>query len=485
MTSGSYSDQEKHPQKEEFQVNVLQELTEDEKIICTRARRKIDTRILPIVVIIYISALIDRSNIGAALANGLKDGLKLSNGETANVTSIFYIFYIICEVPSNILLKKFNPHTWFGFIGTAWSVTCILLAFANSGTTFIIARSFLGVFEAGLTPGVVSYLSYWYTRNEVSYRMTLFFCAVPIAGVIGNPFAAALTGIKVGKLHKFQSIFLFEGLITLVISIVAFFIIKDYPDQAKFFTPQEHELVVRRLRADQGMASKAKATFKETLEVLLDWKVWAFCQIYFGVNNAYTVLSIFSPTMIKNLGYKGTTATYMAAIPNFCGLLGCVIVLYFLNRIKYTFLLFAFGIVTIVGYLVAAYVSGVAIKIIFLSVAGLGSIPNIPVLISWMSVNQGGIYKGTIASALVVSYSSICGAVSPHFFTDNLAPKYTAGNLFCTCMYGLSLLLATVLFFYFRAQNKHREENPMDLSHLSEEEQRRMNDKHPLFRYKL
>ncbi|PVU88192.1 hypothetical protein BB561_005967 [Smittium simulii] len=466
-------------------VNVAQELTAEEVILAKKTARKIDIRILPIVVLIYISALIDRSNIGAALVNGLVKGLNLSSAEEGNVTAIFYVFYILCETPSNMLLKMFKPHIWFAFIGIVWSATCVSLAFAKNGTTFIIGRAFLGIFEAGLTPGVVSYLSYWYTRSEVAYRMTVFFSSIAIAGIIGNPIAAVFSTIKIGNLMPFQVIFLLEGAITLVICMASYFIIQDYPDQAKFFTKEEHELVVRRLRADQGMASQAKVTFKETLEILLDWKIWAFSQIYFGLNNAYTVISIFAPSMFKNLNYSPTTATYMAAIPNAAGLIGCVLVLFFLNRVKYSTLLFIFGSIAITGYAVAAFAPQKIVKIVFLAIAGFGSFPNIPVLISWMSVNQGGIYKGTITSAIVVSYSSICGAVSPKFFVTKFAPKYTIGNYFAIGSYILTLILALVLRIYYNAQNKKRDQNPIDVSHLSEADQRRMNDNHPLFRYRI
>ncbi|OLY83609.1 putative transporter [Smittium mucronatum] len=471
--------------KKNVVINKHFELTETEKILVKQAVRKIDLRIVPIVVIIYISALMDRSNIGSALVNGLKNGLNLTKGEEANVTSIFYVFYIICETPSNILLKRFSPHTWFGFIGVAWSVTCISLAFCKNGTEFVIARAILGALESGLTPGIVGYLQYWYTKHEISYRMTLFFAAIPVSGVIGSPLAGALAGIKVGKFLAFQSIFLFEGLITLVICVTAFFIIQDYPDKAKFFTPEEHDIVIRRLRSDQGMASESKVEFKETLKHLIDWKMWMFAMIYFGLNNAFTVLSLFSPTIIKSLGYSSITATYLASLPSVGGLLSMIVVLLLLNRVNYSTLIYFLGVVTIIGYSLAAFTTPKIPRLVYLTIGGFGAIGCIPVLISWMSVNQGGIYKGIISSAVVVSFSSICGAVSPHFFVVELGPKYTAGNAFAISATALSIILTFILSAYFRRENDRREKNPIDISHVEELEQRKLNDKHPNFRYRL
>ncbi|OMJ11085.1 putative transporter [Smittium culicis] len=472
-------------EKNVIELNRLAELTDHEKTLVKSAIRKIDLRVVPIVVLIYIAALMDRSNIGSALVNGLRDGLKLSKGEEANVTSIFYVFYILCETPSNILLKKFSPHVWFGFIGVSWSLTCMGLAFIKTGSTFVIARAILGALESGLTPGVVGYLQYWYTRSEISFRMTMFFAAIPVSGIIGSPLAGALAGIKVGNFLAFQSIFLFEGLITLVICLVAFFVIQDYPDQAKFFTPEEHELVVRRLRTDQGMATEAKIEFKETISHLLDWKMWVYAVIYFGINNMFTVLSLFSPTMIKNLGYSSITSTYLAALPSFGGLIAMGFVLSLLNRINYSTLLYCLGPISILGYALAAYTTSKIPRLIFLTISGFGAIGSVPVLVSWMSVNQGGIYKGMISSAVIVSFSSICGAVSPHFFVKELGPHYVAGNAFAISAMTLSVSLSLFLNIYFKRQNTSRDNNPVDVSHLSEFEQRKMNNQHPNFRYKL
>ncbi|OLY78067.1 putative transporter [Smittium mucronatum] len=472
-------------EKTAFELNVHEEYTEHELAVIKRAVRKIDLRVVPIMVLIYIAALMDRSNIGSALVNGLRSGLNLSKGEQANVTSIFYIFYIICEVPSNILLKMFTPHMWFGFIGCAWSLSCIGLAFAKNGTTFILARCFLGALEAGLTPGVVGYLQYWYTRSEVAFRMTLFFSAIPISGIIGSPLAGAFAGIKVGNFLPFQSIFLFEGILTFILCFAAFFVIQDYPDGAKFFTPEEYDLITRRLRIDQGVASKSKVTAKDTLKHLLDWKMWVYAVIYFGINNGYTVISLFAPTMIKGMGYSGTMSTYLAIIPSVCGLFSMAIVLIFLNKIRYSYMIYAFSSISIIFYCLAAFTDGKEVRLFYIGVVGFGSVANIPVLISWMSVNQGGIYKGMISSAVVVSFASISGAISPHLFVDEYGPKYYMGNSVAIGLIVVSMILTLVMTMYNKRMNEYRDKNPVDLSNLNEAEQRAMNEHHPNFRYKL
>ncbi|OMJ22309.1 putative transporter [Smittium culicis] len=455
-------------EKSDLKINVAAELTEHEKNLIKVCLRKMDVRILPIVILIYICALMDRSNIGSALVNGLREGLNLNNTEEGNVTSMFYVFYILCETPSNVLLKRFKPHVWFAFIGCGWSIACAL--------------------EAGLTPGIVGYFAYWYTRSEIGFRMTLFFTAVPISGIIGSPLAAAFASLDMSKslkFMKFQNIFFLEGILTLAICFASFFLIRDYPDQANFFTAEEKELVVRRLKQEQGMASETHATFKQTLHTMLDWKMWTFAVIFYGLNNAYVVLGIFAPTLIRSFGYSGIQSTYLAIIPNAAGLFGTMFVLSQVDKKSYVMLIILNSCISIIGYSVASFGKGSVLRLIFVGVAGFGAMANIPLSLSWMSVNQGGIYKGMIASALVVSFGSICGVVSPRLYVEKFKPKYLAGNLLTIGTIVLSVFLSFILSIYFNSKNKQRDSNPVDVSHLSELEQRNLNDAHPNFRYKL
>ncbi|OMJ10018.1 putative transporter, partial [Smittium culicis] len=137
-----------HPQKK-LNVNTEIELTEYEQELTKSYVKKIDHRILPIVVVMYIASSLDRGNIGVALKNGLVTSLNLSPSEQANVTSLFTLCYIAFEAPANMLLKRLRPRVWFTFIVCAWSLCCMYLAIARSAIDFTIARCLLGVFEAG------------------------------------------------------------------------------------------------------------------------------------------------------------------------------------------------------------------------------------------------------------------------------------------------------------------------------------------------
>ncbi|PWA01862.1 hypothetical protein BB558_001989 [Smittium angustum] len=401
-------------------INQSTELTEDEKRIVKSYLRKVDLRILPIIISIYVFSLIDRGNIGAALVFGLRAALGLTKSQEANATSVFYIVYILLETPSNMILKKFRPHYWFALICILWSTSCILLSIAKN---------------AGL-------------------RITLLFFAAPISGIIGGPLASKLASANFGRFKPFQAIFLVEGSITLLLSITAFFVLIDYPDEAKFFTPEEQTLILCRLKNEQGIASQTKVSFRQTFEILQDWKIWTLAIITLGLNNLPIVTGVFGPTIIKAMGYTGGQATNISAIPSACGFVGLSLILYLINKIEYWLLIFMFGSLTGVSYAIVAFATGNILRLVFLSVAGFGGVAVIPVILTWISANQGGVYKALIASGITISAGSVCGIVTPRFFVAEYAPKFTNGHVFTLAVLGLAIGLSVFLGVYFKMENK-------------------------------
>ncbi|OLY79950.1 putative transporter [Smittium mucronatum] len=470
---------------EKVDINVQDEMSEEEMNLHVSCLKKLDLRILPVVVLVYIASLIDRGVVNYALVNGLREGLKLSDIQEGNATTFFYVFYILLETPSNVILKKLRPKIWFPFIGLGFSICTLLSAFAKSGTEYVVYRSLLGAFESGFTPGVVGYLGYWYTRGDIGKRMVIFFTAVPISGIFGKPFSAGLASLHIGFKYAYQNIYFFHGILTIIITGASFFLLHDYPDQAKFLTPEEKDLLLKRLQVEQGMASQVKPGFKQTLKFLLDWKIWAFSFLFFGLNNSIVILNLFTPTVISTMGFSGVTSTYLAVITSVTGLCGTLSSLYFLNKVPYSKLICCYATITAIGFSVALFTNGTVLRLVFIAISGFGASPVVPMSISWMSVNQGGVYKGLIASAIQLSVGSICGVVSPRFFTKKYLPRFTNGVILYLCALGLSVIIAISLNIYFVRENKRRDENPRDVSHLSLDEQRLLCDMHPNFRYRL
>ncbi|PVU95062.1 hypothetical protein BB561_002075 [Smittium simulii] len=461
------------------------ELTAEEENIRKSYLRKIDARVLPVVVMLYFASSLDRGNIGTALANGLVEHLKLSPTDQGNVISLFTLCYIVFEAPANVMLKKTKPRYWFTFIVTCWSLSTLYLAFARTTALFIFARCLLGVFEAGFTPGIVAYLPYWYTRKELGSRMAVFFIALPISGIIGGPIAAKLVQTQILNLERYQGIFFVEGILTTGIGLLAFFIMHDYPDTAKFFTPAEKGLLTREITLDQGLASKASVSKKQTMNALLDWKIYVFSLVGFGPNNCLVLLGYFGPVVIFGMGYSRTTATYMAGIPPACGAVAMLLTIMFVNKVKLWKLYLICIPANILGACLAAFATKAELRFFGLCLIGAASSSITPVGMTWMSTNAGGVSKRMISTAIFTTITGLAGFIPPYMFTTKHAPKFLMGHIFNIVMLFLSLASAVFLAQYFTKENARRDANPVDVSQFSLEELQSMNDKNPNFRYKL
>lgn len=191
-----------------------------------------------------------------------------------------------------------------------------LMGLVQSYAGLLTARCFLGLTEAGLFPGVVFYLTMWYTRYEYQWRMALFFSAVAVAGAFSGLLAYGISFMHgVGGLQGWRWIFIIEGLATVLVAIMAFFTVYDFPETASFLTEEERAFVVYRLKYQGNkddtsihIAQNDEFSWKAVWAAVKDWQVWMGVVMFWGIVCPLYGISLFLPTIIKALGYKTTTA---------------------------------------------------------------------------------------------------------------------------------------------------------------------------------
>ncbi|OMH80404.1 putative transporter [Zancudomyces culisetae] len=473
-----------YPSEKDDNVNRNFVLTENEQSILKKALRKIDFRVFPIMYLLYLAGAMDRGNVGAALINGMRTSLKLTSVDEGSLNSMFFITYVSMEPFSNILLKRLRPSIWFPFLGISWSITCMCIAAAQNAVQAILIRVLLGAFEAGFTPGLITYMGYWYTREELGPRMSIMFSALPASGIM-NLLYGAIVLIKLGSLKPYQVIFVIAGLLTLIIGIISIFVIKDYPETAKFLTPEEKDVVVKRLVSSQGSAQKAVITLKTIISTILDWKVWAFCIIGTAKNNTIIIIGFIGPTIIKSLGFSSTTSTLLSSGPAIIGTVSTLACAFLISKYPYWIRLLILDLMSVICFTVVAFAKNRDLRLAFVFILGTSMYSSIPISMSWMSVNSGSTQKRAIKSAFYAMVGSTAGIFSPFLFTPSYAPKYTIGFAVAFALYGCSIVLTIILRIHLDRANKYRQNNPKDVSHLSTEEQRDLHDLHPDFRYIL
>ncbi|KAI9676987.1 MAG: hypothetical protein M1817_006826 [Caeruleum heppii] len=202
--------------------------------------RKMDLRLIPMLALLYLLSFLDRGNIGNAKIEGLVQDLNMTEPQYNWTLTVFFFTYCLFEVPSNLLLKRFRPSIWLPSIMVAWGTVMTLMGIVKDFKGLLIARLFLGVTEAGLFPGVAFFITMWYARHEAQLRQAMFFSAASVAGAFSGLLAFAISKMDgVGNLEGWRWIFILEGILTVVVAIIAFFTLYDFPDTAGFLTTEE------------------------------------------------------------------------------------------------------------------------------------------------------------------------------------------------------------------------------------------------------
>ena len=225
-------------------------------------------------------------NIANANVFGLSQELHLLTGNKYNTALvIFFVPYIIFEIPSNILLKKLKPRIWLSICMFGFGFVTIMQGLVHSYSTLLTTRFFLGLFETGMFPGAFYLIGMWYRRHEAQRRYTFFFSSTTLAGAFGGLLASAIG--KMDGMHGYKGwrwIFILEGTLTCVVSFFFFFLLPNFPEEAKWLSEDERAYVKARLQIDQGKsAAERPITVRDIGRVFRDPKIIVGGFMYFGL----------------------------------------------------------------------------------------------------------------------------------------------------------------------------------------------------------
>ncbi|GAB1526070.1 hypothetical protein RhiTH_009236 [Rhizoctonia solani] len=409
-----------------------------------RLLRKMDWNIVPFLALLYLLSFLDRTNIGNARLAGLEADLGMDKRSLQYNTAlaIFFPFYVAAEIPSNMMLKRTRPSLWFAFIYTG----------------LLVARAFLGIAEGGLFPGVTFYITMWYRRHECGLRMAIFFSAATAAGAFGGLLARGISEMNgLGGKAGWAWIFILEGILTLIIAAVAFFVINDYPETARFLTEEERLEVVRRLREDRS-ALADEFGMKYFWDALKDWKIWVHMFITIGVYTPLYSFSLFLPTIIKNMGYTNEKSQLMTVPPYVVACLFTIAggKLADSQRKRGPFMVF-FCILAIAGFtmLIASQKPGVQYAGTFLAACGV--YPNVPMGVAWNGNNIGGSTKRGVGLAMHVGFGNLGGMIGAFIYRSRDAPHYYPGHGTLIATLSMSAILSALMSAWLKRENDRRD----------------------------
>ncbi len=391
-----------------------------------------------------LSRTLNRDVPGSSL-NSMVD---LSGNRYSLLVAIFFIFYSVCELYSNFMMKRFTPSKWFAGIMLAWSIVAMSQAAVTGYTGLLIARAALGIAEAGLFPGIIFLHTFFYRPEEQAFRLGLFTSVIGLSGAFSGLLATGISFLNGrGGLYGWQYLFLIEGAIGAVFAPFMWFFMPDFPDTAKFLTEEEREQVIAGL--DRGAPSMHDRHFDwaEILRVIRRVDFWLFSIGLFLMTNALNAAGYFLPTLVADLGFASWRAQAMTVPPNAFGFIVVVSNALWSDYRKERVLHTLGGLALIAaGYAMLAISTDSAVRLVgvfFIACTNAAVIP----FLAFRTATVSGASGTAAATGFAFAIAQLSGVSSPFLFPSQDGPYYMMGCWTIFGMLALSALIVCLLWY--------------------------------------
>ncbi|EXJ94483.1 hypothetical protein A1O1_02879 [Capronia coronata CBS 617.96] len=428
-----------------------------------RLRHKIDRRLIPLCAWLYLLNYLDRSNIGNGkilnqeTGDSLLQNLGMDGHKYSLVITLFALAYSAFDVPSNLILKRYvRPSYWLGFLCFGWGALTLGFAFLHSFAGAVVTRLFIGVFEAGFYPGIVYIITFWYRQEERSIRLALVSASSSLAGAFGGCIAYGVGHMnRKGGLEGWRWLFVFEGILTMLCTILLVFFLPNYPQDAKWLSADEKKFAVERIAEQDGGFSRERASRREVMDTCFGPRMLTHYVTYFTNVAVVSSLVYFCPTIVAGLGFSSITAQLMTVIP---WALGYVVSLIFAWSADHY---------NVRGWLIAAASTICGIMFVVISVlpahaytarfaclivACCGCFPNTAPLTAWMTCNVPSSRTMALAAAMNNTVVGIASIMAVWVWKPSEALRgFPTGNIVCaTCSFATAALAVGLRLLYGR-----------------------------------
>lgn len=484
---------------------ITHKVTPIEQFYCTvrfLTTQQVDVRLLPMLAILYLLSHLDRANIGNAKIEGLAKDLSLGDLQYNIVLSLFFIPYILLEIPSNILLKCFSrPSVYLGILVTSWGFIMTLHGVVNNFAGLLVLRILLGVFEAGFYPAAVYLCTAWYMPTQLATRISYFYFTSALSGGFSGLLAAGIAQMDgLGGYEGWRWIFLLEGLVTVLLGISCFFFLVDTPSlSGRWLSANEIRFLelqhfIKEGGCSTGETKKDKFNWYDLKATLTNWRLYIqgyslLCMSACSYGTKFTM-----PSIIKGMGFSNTNAQLMTVPPYVAGAISALFFARLSDHFRWRmpFVAGPFFLV-VIGYSIITSFRGdlsggnTGPGYFALVVTCLGIYPLSPAASSWAANNLAPASRRSLGVALNISLGNLGGIVGSFMYLDKEAPTYQTG-------FGLALAFGAtgavaVMFLdltYKWANDRKARLNEEEVRSLyTEDELIRMGDRSPLFKYTL
>ncbi|KAL4769126.1 major facilitator superfamily domain-containing protein [Aspergillus nidulans var. acristatus] len=467
-------------------------LFEFDKKAESRLRWKMDFYLLPTVALLYLFCFIDRANIGNARLAGFDTDLGLKGNDYNKVLSIFYVSYILFEIPCNLCCKWMGPGYFLPLSTLCFGAASVATAFVDNIQEASGVRFVLGIFEAGMLPGIAYYLSRWYRRSELAFRLALYIVMAPLAGAFGGLLASAiLTLDHFGSLHTWRMIFAIEGIVTCALGLVAFLTLTDRPETARWLSQTEKDLAIARLKSERVATTEVldKIDSKKLLRGIFSPVTLSTSFIFLLNNITVQGLAFFAPTIVRTIYPDASVVSQqLHTVPPYVVGAFFTLLFPFLSwRLDKRMPFFIAGPpLMMIGYIMFLASSDAMTRYgaTFLIASGafaFGALCNAHV--------SNNVVSDTARSAAIgtnVMFGNIGGLVSTWSFLQFDGPDYHIGNGLNLATSSMCLILSALLWIWMKWDNKKRENTDVDaaLDGLTQKQVQDLDWRNPAFKWR-
>ena len=432
--------------------------------------RKMDLKILTIVCFGFFSLNMDRGNFGAALAGGILKDLRLTTDDFNLGNNLRSIGFIITEIPSQMIGKKFGPDWWMPLQVVLWSFVTLFQFFLAGRKSYLALRFLLGITQGGFIADSVQYLSYYYTRDQMTIRLTLFWSVFSISSIISNLLAIGLLLIHLNGKEGWRWLFLYEGLISLVFGVASFFFMVPGPTQTKtklfpngYFTEREEKIIVNRLVRDDpsksDMHNRQAVSVKQFFQALSDYDIWPLLLVSLTFQFPQFPMSNYVNLILRGLKFSRNETIYLnipIEVFNAITMITISFVSEIFNEraiiciIPQIWMLIPIAIEYARADSILAWGKYAIIFVVLSNPSVQG------ILVSWISRVSYSVRTRTVASPMSNIGIQLALIAAQNVYRSDDAPLYYRGNRALVGVCCMNIVLFGFCKFYYIARNKYK-----------------------------
>ncbi|KAJ5802991.1 uncharacterized protein N7503_005441 [Penicillium pulvis] len=445
------------PDNDIDEVNNPKLIVDNRKKLEAKFVRKLDMRLLPLMMLIYVLNYLDRNNIATARLGTLEQDLGLHGNQYNTIISLFFVGYILTQIPTNMILNNMRPSLFLPGVMCCWAIVSTCTGAVQSYRGLLALRFILGFVEAPFFPGALFLFSSWYTRKELAARISILYVAAQISGAFGGLLGSAIMSGMDGKagLPAWRWLFIIEGASTIPVALLAMVTLPDYPATTKWLTDEERILAITRLAEDGNESDHDETNNKfEGLKLAFsDPVLYIIWLMQLGLNTSACFTNFF-PTIVATLGYGTTETLLLSAPPYIFAAILSVANSFHSDRVSERWLHVLWPqVFSSIGFIISAVTLNVAAR--YISTFMMMSIyASFGCILSWVSTSlPRPRTKRAVAYAVVNAGSNFASIYASYFYPSSQGPRYWQANVANVAFCGLCMFMATLLHFTLQRRN--------------------------------